>query len=343
VPIVQNAETTGGFELLSPDLVLRAVEESHGLSLDGTLDSYSSYVNRVYGIRDEGGHRFVAKFYRPGRWSAEAIREEHRYLRDCEREEIPVIAPLPGKDGETLRGVTAGEGDQQQSFLFALFPRTGGRTFEPETEKDYFRLGSLLGRCHGVGAKGQAPNRVRCDPHATTAAYIQELLSRGLVHPKWRDDFAAVCRETLALVSPLFADVIAQRIHGDCHRGNIIDRPGEGLVLIDFDDMMMGPPVQDLWLILPGSLKDVGRELHVVLEGYSQFARFDPRTLGLVEPLRFMRMIYFLAWRARQRNDFWFRESFPDWGNEAFWITEIEDLRTQQAVIREALEASSAS
>lgn len=53
-----------------------------------------------------------------------------------------------------------------------------------------------------------------------------------------------------------------------------------------------------------------------------------------MEPLRFMRMIYFLAWRARQRNDFWFRESFPNWGNEALWITEIKDLRTQTTVLR---------
>ena len=51
-----------------------------------------------------------------------------------------------------------------------------------------------------------------------------------------------------------------------------------------------------------------------------------------------MRMIYFLAWRARQRDDYWFRGSFPDWGTEAFWITETEDLRVQAVVIENALE-----
>ncbi len=325
----------GGFELLSPDVALRVVEESYGLALDGTLDSYSSYVNRVYGIREENGDRFVVKFYRPGRWQKEAIREEHQYLLDCSKAEIPVISPLPGLAAETLHEVKVADGDEEQVFFFALFPRTGGRTFEPETDSDLLRLGALLGRCHAVGASGNAPNRLACTPQATTAAYVQELLSDGLVHPKCRDDFAAVCGETLELISPLFAGAPHQRIHGDCHRGNIIDRPDRGLVLIDFDDMMMGPPVQDLWLILPGSLADSGHELDVVLEAYSRFSPFETRTLGLIEPLRFMRMIYFLAWRARQRNDFWFRESFPDWGNEAFWITEIEDLRTQASVIRE--------
>ena len=51
-----------------------------------------------------------------------------------------------------------------------------------------------------------------------------------------------------------------------------------------------------------------------------------------------MRMIYFLAWRARQRNDFWFRESFPTWGNEAFWIKELADLRDQTSIVKESLE-----
>ena len=139
------------------------------------------------------------------------------------------------------------------------------------------------------------------------------------------------------MIDPVFHDARAHRIHGDCHRGNVIDRPGDGLALIDFDDMMTGPPVQDLWLMLPDHAAQSARELSALLEGYEQFQAFDRSTLRLIEPLRFMRMIYFLAWRARQRNDYWFRGSFPDWGTEAFWIKETEDLREQAAVVRAAL------
>jgi Ser/Thr protein kinase RdoA (MazF antagonist) len=108
-------------------------------------------------------------------------------------------------------------------------------------------------------------------------------------------------------------------------------------VLIDFDDMMRGPPVQDIWLVLPGYAAESRRELALLLEGYERFAVFDRETLALIEPLRFMRMIYFLVWRARQRGDYWFRESFPEWGSEAFWMKETEDLRTQAQVIHTAL------
>jgi len=287
----------------------------------------------VYGMRSEDGERLVAKFYRPGRWTRQAILDEHAFLLDCAVSEIPVIAPLRGLDGETLHAVSASAEDGSQEYLFAVFPRIGGRTFEPESDDDFLRLGALLGRCHAVAAQREARSRAVCAPGSLTASSVQELLSDGLVHPDCIEDFKAVCDGTLPAIAPLFENLVNRRIHGDCHRGNIIDRPGTGLALIDFDDMMMGPPVQDLWLVLPGYAADSRREIDLLLEGYTQFAPFDTDALKLIEPLRFMRMIYFLVWRARQRNDYWFRESFPAWGSQAFWIKETEDLQVQAEVI----------
>jgi Ser/Thr protein kinase RdoA (MazF antagonist) len=328
---------TGSFDLLSPEIAIRAVESASGRSLDGTLESYHSYVNRVYGMRAEDGERLVAKFYRPGRWTRQGILDEHAFLLDCAVSEIPGIAPLRGLDGQTLHAVSASAEDGSTEFLFAFFPRIGGRTFEPERDDDFLRLGALLGRCHAAGARRDAPARSTCSPELLTAVFVEELLSDGLVHPDHVDKWKETCGNTLAAIAPLFAGVPFQRIHGDCHRANIIDRPGTGLALIDFDDMMMGPPVQDLWLVLPSHVSESRRELNLLLEGYEPFASFDTSTLRLIEPLRFMRMIYFLAWRARQRNDAWFRGSFPEWGTEAFWIKETEDLMDQARIIGKEL------
>jgi len=267
------------------------------------------------------------------------VLDEHRFLLDCADAEIPVISPLAGADGATLHDTTVTGDSGAETFLFALFPRTGGRTFEPESDDDLLRLGSLLGRCHAVAAQREAPSRAVCAPGALTAFFVKELLSDGLVHPDCIEDFKAVCNGTLPAIAPLFENLFNRRIHGDCHRGNIIDRPGTGLALIDFDDMMMGPPVQDLWLVLPGYAADSRREIDLLLEGYTPFAPFDTDALKLIEPLRFMRMIYFLVWRARQRNDYWFRESFPAWGSAAFWIKETEDLQMQAEVISRQLES----
>jgi len=329
---------TGSFDFLSPDTVVAAVEQAYGLSLDGTIQPYPSYINRVYGLRDEGGGSYVVKFYRPGRWGHAAVLEEHRFLLDCDGADLPVVAPLPDSDGDTLAELTLSGEEGGMEFLFALFPRRGGRSFDAESEEDWLRLGRVAARCHAVGRKGEAPHRAVCRPQELTGVFIQELLEGGLVHPDCISEFEAVCREALQTITPLFADRPLQRVHGDCHRGNILDRPGEGLLLIDFDDMMNAPPVQDLWLLLPGKASECPRELGLLLEGYEELLDFDRTSLPLIEPLRFMRMVYFLAWRARQRHDRWFLREFPDWGGKAFWIKESEDLREQLGVIRESLD-----
>ena len=325
--------TTRTFDLLTPHVVLAAVESAFGLALDGTLSAYPSYVNRVYGLAAEGGQAYVAKFYRPGRWSEEAILEEHTFVQDCAEAELPVVAPLQDRDGATLASVTSDDGGTEETFDFALYPRKGGRSFDAESAGDWVRLGGLVGRLHAVGERRQAEHRLACTPQASTSEFLRELESAGVVPAKHAAEFFGLAREALAGIAPLFDGVALQRIHGDCHRGNILDRAGEGLLLIDFDDMMRGPAVQDLWLLLPDRASSSRRELELILEGYEAFHPFQRATLALIEPLRLMRLVYYLAWSARQRDDLRFRQSNPGWGGEAFWSKEIEDLRDQLAAI----------
>ena len=164
---------TRTFDLLAPHVVLGAVESAYGLALDGTLTAYPSYVNRVYGLAAEDGQAYVAKFYRPGRWSEEAILEEHRFVLDCAEAELPVVAPIADRDGETLASVTAEGGESEETFDFALYPRKGGRSFDAESDEDWVRLGALVGRLHAVGARaaGRAPPGLR--PEASTAVFLR--------------------------------------------------------------------------------------------------------------------------------------------------------------------------
>ncbi len=329
------AATTRTFDLLTPHAILDAVESAWGLRLDGTLSAYHSYVNRVFAVATDEGAAYVAKFYRPGRWTEEAILDEHQFVLECAEAELPVAAPIPDADGVTLQSVELEAEGQSEEFFFALYERRGGLAFDAERDEDWRRLGALVGRMHVVALRTEAPHRLECLPRASAARFLDELEASGVVHPACREEFFALAREALAEVAPLFEGVPLQRIHGDCHRGNILDRPGEGLLLIDFDDMMRGPAVQDLWLLLPGRAPASRRELSLVLEGYEEFRPFDRATLALIEPLRLMRMLYYLAWSARQRDDRRFRESNPGWGTEAFWSREIEDLRDQHRAMKE--------
>jgi Ser/Thr protein kinase RdoA (MazF antagonist) len=320
------------FQNLTPEIILPCVEEHCAVRLQSVMNPYNSYVNRVYGLQDEDGQRYVVKFYRPGRWSPDSILEEHRFLLQCAEMDLPVIAPLILEDGSSLSEI--------EGIQFAVFPHRAGRTFDITSEEDWLRLGSIVGRIHQVGKSETAMHRVLCSPVATTEKYFRDLVSQGLVSPDCIDEFNSVCEQTLSLISPLFDDVANIRIHGDCHRGNILDRLEEGLLIIDFDDMMMGPAVQDLWLLLPGHFSECRTEMNLLLEGYTQFLDFDSKTVHLIEPLRFMRIIYFLTWSAMQNKDYSFEQNFSDWGTKSFWIKEIEDLNYQQKKIEEHLSES---
>jgi Ser/Thr protein kinase RdoA (MazF antagonist) len=130
-PARKISDMAGSFDALSPGQVIAAVERVFEVALDGTLFPYPSYINRLYGVRTEEGGEHVAKFYRPGRWSREALLDEQRFLLDYEEADLPVMAPLAGREGDTLAeamvdadgsdGPATGGG---QGFHFALLIKT---------------------------------------------------------------------------------------------------------------------------------------------------------------------------------------------------------------------------
>ena len=103
---------------LTPDRVLSAVEAG-GFAPTGHVSPLTCLENRVYDVRLEEGRHVVVKFYRPGRWSRQAILDEHRFLAELHEAEIPVCAPLAFPDGETLHRV--------EDIQYAVWARTGGR------------------------------------------------------------------------------------------------------------------------------------------------------------------------------------------------------------------------
>jgi Ser/Thr protein kinase RdoA (MazF antagonist) len=306
---------------------MAAVEPACGVRLTGLLLALPSYINRVYELRAVDGTKLIVKFYRSGRWSRAAVLDEHAFIADCARDELPVVPPLTLADGSTL--------GESNGVLFALFPKRAGRQFEITGDDDRIRVGSLLARMHLAGEKRPAPHRIVIGPQESTKNDLAYLCG-NVVPPRFRDVFRDAGMRLIDASTPLFDGTEKTRIHGDCHCGNILNRLDEGLLLIDFDDMAMGPPVQDLWLLLPDRAEKSGREIELFLQGYERFRRFDRASLRCIEPLRAMRMIYFLAWCSRQAGDALFAKNFPDWGSDAFWQKEINDLREQLGFVMDS-------
>ena len=132
--------STFNFSELTPDLILDAIE-SEGVLIESGLLALNSYENRVYQFIGQDNKRYVAKFYRPQRWSEAQLNEEHSFSLELAEHEVPVVAPMV-INGKSLH--------QYQGYQFALFPSVGGRQFEVDNLDQLEWMGRFIGRIHPV-------------------------------------------------------------------------------------------------------------------------------------------------------------------------------------------------
>ena len=307
---------------LTPDRVIAAVE-STGRFSDARILALNSYENRVYQVGIEDESPLIVKFYRPNRWTPQQIDEEHRFTHYLYEHEIPVVPPLPIDDNAEFPSIGSYGG-----FLFALYPRQGGRAPELDNLDHLHQLGRFIGHIHALGEG--FPFRFRLalstEQAATNAACLLELdfIPSDLVAA-----YEAITKEVLAAIETRRPDAGQYRqisLHGDCHSGNVLwrdDRPH----FVDFDDAITGPAIQDLWMLLSGDMSSQQRQLLEIIEGYETFREFDQGELKLIEPLRAMRVLHFNAWLARRWDDPAFPMAFPWFNTPRYWSEYILELK----------------
>ena len=320
-------DTAHPYAQLTPDRVLDALA-GPGIHGDGRLQALGSYENRVYQVWQDDGPPVVVKFYRPQRWSDDAIREEHAFVAELAERELPVVAPLV-LDGESLH--------HDDLFRFAVYPRCGGRAPELDNPATLQWLGRFLGRIHAIGAIAPFAHRPRIDPETFGTTPRDWLLAHDFLPPDLLDAWRSIAELALSGVRDCFAragEVPLLRLHGDCHAGNVLWTDA-GPHFVDFDDARMGPAVQDLWMLLSGERADMTRQLGDVLMGYEDFAHFDRRELHLVEALRTLRLIHYSAWIAQRWDDPAFPAAFPWFNTQRYWQDRILELREQVALMTE--------
>ena len=296
--------------------MLDAVEVG-GLRCTGRCLPLRAFENRVYEVELEDERRLVIKFHRPGRWSKATILDEHAFLAELAAAELPVVPPLDLGTGTTL-----GEID---GIFYSVFPKVRGRIMDELDAERRRLIGRTIGRMHAVGAARGASHRPRLDVKRYVNEPLEALAAGKFMPdnllPRYRDVALRIAQAT----TPRLASAKPQRIHGDLHWGNVL-WTGDGPVLVDFDDMLIGPPVQDLWLLARGDSEEARREREDLLAGYELFREFDRSTLALAEPLRAMRIVYMSGWIARRWDDPAFPVAFPTFRQANYWMSEYEEL-----------------
>ena len=325
--IETNSLPPQDFSTLPPDRVLNAVE-SVGFRSDGRLLALNSYENRVYQIGLEEGAPLIAKFYRPKRWTDEAILEDHSFVQELVDHEIPVV-PAMLLNGKTLHTF--------EGFRFSIFPKHGGRAPELEGRSTLEWMGRFLGRIHAIGSLKPYQERPTLDIKSFGEQPRDYLLSHEFIPADLDTAYRSAVDLALDGVRYCFTragEVASLRLHGDCHVGNVL-WTDQGPHFVDFDDSRMGPAVQDLWMLLSGDRADMVRQLTDVLAGYEDFCDFNERELHLIEALRTLRLIHYAAWLAHRWDDPAFKQAFPWFNTQRYWQDRILELREQIALMDE--------
>lgn len=316
-----SQSSTRPFEGLTPDTIADAVE-SLGLFCDGRLLALNSYENRVWQVGIEDKQPVIVKFYRPQRWSDEAILEEHQFAIELAEAGLSVVAPL------LIRGASL---HTFGGFRFAVFPRRGGHAPEAAHRPTLEALGRQLGRFHAVGAAGQFQHRPALSVETLGETAMAYLLAERWIPAHLEAAFESLCDNLLGHIRQIWTltDGLPWiRLHGDCHPGNLLWRDDQAH-FVDLDDCLSGPAIQDLWMLISGDRHEREQQWQWLLEGYRLFSPFEPRSLSLVEPLRTLRMLNYQAWLAKRWDDPAFPAAFPWFESSRHWEQVIQQLREQ--------------
>ena len=295
------------FENLSPEIILSALE-SVGLRPNGSLLALNSYENRVYQAQTEDQGFYITKFYRPGRWNYEAIKEEHDFSFELIEQEISVVAP------QRISGETIFE---YADYYFAVFPRQGGHPPNLENKDDLEVLSRSIARIHAIGSGKSFNHRQEFSVERLGNSSRRFILDSNFLPPELVESYASTTENLLNNIDSNLIETNQIRIHGDCHMGNVLWR-NEISHFVDFDDCLNGPAIQDLWMLLSGEKEEQLSQINIILDAYNEFNNFNASSLSIIEALRTLRIIHHAAWIGRRWEDPAFPLAFPTFNSSKY-------------------------
>lgn len=310
------------FYELNPDLILQCCER-HGFIPTGEILQLNSYENRVFSIRLEKDSpactdtEIIAKFYRPGRWSKETLLDEHEFELELFKENVAVATPYQLSNKSTV--------DEVQGIYFSFFKKIRGRLIQELQPDQFKKIGRWLAQLHNISETKEAHHRSFLGPSSDNKWDLLDSLYDH-VSPEVRSSYFEYADFIFSDLDKLLQDTKYIRIHGDLHRGNILESPTDGFVVVDFDDFLNGPSIQDMWMLMPDEKFETSEEFKKLVEGYETLRHFPFHELPLVPLLRGYRIINYAGWILNRWSDPSFSKIFPEFNSYKYWVEETESL-----------------
>jgi Ser/Thr protein kinase RdoA (MazF antagonist) len=218
-----------------------------------------------------------------------------------------------------------------------VFPCRGGRIFEVDNLDQLEWMGRFIGRIHAVSSQANFQYRPSFNTDELLLQARETILQSNYVPRGLLTAFTTILDQVIAVAVEQYlpANNMTQiRLHGDCHAGNILWRD-EGPHFVDLDDCRTGPAIQDLWMMLSGDRQQQLLQLDTLLMGYDEFFTFETEQLILVESLRTMRLVNYMAWLCKRWQDPAFPQSFPWFNTEKYWEQQILMLKEQMSALQQ--------
>lgn len=282
------------------------------------LDEYALEVERIeflaietnthFKVTATTGDRYVLRIYSDEETTMAENRAEIFWLTALARDtDLNVTEPVPRKDGKYITEITLpGVPARRRCVLFYWIP---GRTLDEQvTPERYYRLGQSLAKLHNHAETlnplppGIDPKRwdkvfyYPDEPIVYNSPAYRHLFSEDDIHTI--DRVVTICER---MFRKLFSDTKElMLIHGDLHYWNVHVYRGE-LYLIDFEDINLGFPVQDIAVTLSYGRQREGYQewREAFISGYQEIRRWPDKGENVIPTLTIARMTMFINYVAR--------------------------------------------
>jgi len=207
--------------------------------------------NAVFKVDTHDNRRFALRVTAPIAGHTEAnIRAELAWLAAlAEQTDIPVATPLTSKKGGKM--VMAQIDGVPEPRACALFKWIPGRDLaEVRTPKNMEEWGHLMARLHRHGASFELPADANAPLNDKVFHWPEPVVMfdpkmKELFSPEGTDRFLRAIDWIEGIIARLKTTHPMHLTHGDLHHWNVRVSRGQ-LVAIDFEDLLMGWPAQDI-------------------------------------------------------------------------------------------------
>ena len=243
--------------------------------------------NTTFRVDTSEGISFALRINVGSNSTAANLDAETAWLAALARDtDLAVPEPQPTIDGRLH--TTVGNGLLGREFPVVLMSWLPGRNLDDRAPRALAAMGRLTAVLHDHAGGWSPPAGSGFPLHRDVLVDDERHLDddHPLLTDELRDVFDATYADTQGRLDELWVGQTARPIHADLHPGNLKWRHGR-LAVFDFDDALMGIPVQDLGITAYYlGAGEHGTDLDAMFAGYEEVGRlpaFTDRQLAAIQ------------------------------------------------------------